>query len=75
VHHALLLKAHHLVHYVIFRVSPVSSAGIFKFSIWIGIIFLYDSWYLWPVLHHVFIIVVNAAVIAVVSNPEYFIIS
>jgi hypothetical protein len=51
------------------RVLPVAPAGTFKFPAWIGIIFLHNSWYLWLILCHIFIVVVDFAIVAVACDP------
>jgi hypothetical protein len=56
------------MHYIVLRVLPVTPARIFEFPAWIGVIFLHDGWYLWPVLRYVFIIMVDLIIIAVACN-------
>jgi hypothetical protein len=68
-YYALLLEACCPVHYVVFWVLPVSSAGTFKFPAWTSIIFLHSDWYSWPVLRHILVVMVSAAVIAVACDP------
>jgi hypothetical protein len=57
------------MHHIVLRVLPVTPARTFKFPAWTGVIFLHDGWYLWPVLRHIFIIVVDLTIIAVACDP------
>jgi uncharacterized membrane protein YhdT len=68
-YYTLFLEACYLVHRVVFQVLPISSAGTFKFPAWTSVVFLHHSWYLWPVLRYILVVMVSAAVIAVACDP------
>jgi hypothetical protein len=38
-------------------------------SAWTGVIFLHNDWYLWPILRHIFVVVVDLAIIAITCDP------
>jgi hypothetical protein len=57
------------MHRIVLRVLPVTPARIFEFPVWTGVIFLHNGWYLWPVLRHVFVVVVDLTIIAVACDP------
>jgi hypothetical protein len=57
------------MHRIVLGVLPVTPARTFKFPAWTGVIFLHDGWYLWPVLRHVFVIVVDLTIVAVACDP------
>jgi hypothetical protein len=51
------------------RVLPVTPARTFKFPAWTGVIFLHNDWYLWLILRHIFVVVVDLAIIAITCDP------
>jgi hypothetical protein len=55
------------------RVTPVSDTRTFKFPTWTGVIVLDHLWYAWPELRHVFIVMVDTAIVAIACDPKYFI--
>jgi hypothetical protein len=57
------------MHCIMLRVLPITPVRIFKFPAWTGIIFLYNGWYLWPVLRYIFIVIVDLTIIAVACDP------
>jgi hypothetical protein len=57
------------MHFIMFRVSPVSPTGAFKLPAWTHVIFLHNHGYLRPIICHVLIIVVDAAIVAIAGNP------
>jgi hypothetical protein len=57
------------MHRIMLRVLPVTPARTFKFPAWTGVIFLHNGWYLWLVLRHIFVVVVDLIIIAVACDP------
>jgi hypothetical protein len=68
-YHALAFEACCPMHCIVLRVLPITPARTFKFLAWTGVVFLHDDWYLWPILHHVFVVVVDLAIVAVTCDP------
>jgi hypothetical protein len=69
VYYALAFEACRPMHCIVLGVLPVTPARIFEFLVWIGVIFLHDGWYLWLVLRHVFVVVVDLIIVAVACDP------
>jgi hypothetical protein len=56
------------MHCIVLRVLPVTPARTFEFLAWTGVVFLHDDWYLWPILRHVFVVMVDLAIVAITCD-------